>query len=52
MDGILPVTSHKDVTEILTKLETVHKVVVLYLWFTYRHAVAFPDQEKAFELQQ
>ncbi|KAI0648445.1 P-loop containing nucleoside triphosphate hydrolase protein [Trametes meyenii] len=40
------------VTAYLNQLETVHKVIVMYLWYSYRYSVAFPDQEKAFELRQ
>ncbi|KAI0713687.1 P-loop containing nucleoside triphosphate hydrolase protein [Earliella scabrosa] len=51
MEGELPLPSHAEIVTLLSQLETVHKVVVLYLWFTYRHAVAFPDQAKAFQLR-
>ncbi|KAI0355149.1 P-loop containing nucleoside triphosphate hydrolase protein [Trametes cingulata] len=37
---------------LLGQLETIHKVIVLYLWYTYRAPLAFPDQIKAFKLRQ
>ena len=40
------------VVQVLGTLETVHKVLDLYLWFTYRYAVAFPDQKRAFEIRR
>lgn len=41
----------KQIVAELGKLETVHKVIVLYLWYSYRFSVAFPDQSLAFELR-
>ena len=41
----------KEVGLILVDLETIHKVIVLYLWFSHRYVVAFPDIGKAFELR-
>ncbi len=51
MEGGGPVLDQKAVVRVLGELETVHKVIVLYLWFSYRHQVAFPDQEKGFDLK-
>ncbi|KAI8974241.1 P-loop containing nucleoside triphosphate hydrolase protein [Trametes punicea] len=42
----------KKVVHQLGQLETIHKVIVMYLWYSYRFEVAFPDQEKAFQLRQ
>ncbi|KAH9857472.1 P-loop containing nucleoside triphosphate hydrolase protein [Lenzites betulinus] len=42
----------KTIVSILGKLETQHKVIVLYLWYSYRFSIAFPDQTLAFELRQ
>ncbi|EIW60996.1 P-loop containing nucleoside triphosphate hydrolase protein [Trametes versicolor FP-101664 SS1] len=42
----------KQIVAALAKLETVHKVIVLYLWYSYRFSVAFPDQAMAFELRR
>ena len=41
----------QDVVLRLSELETVHKVIVLYLWFSHRHVIAFPDQKKALDLR-
>ncbi|PIL22347.1 hypothetical protein GSI_15035 [Ganoderma sinense ZZ0214-1] len=46
-----PVPEQKAIVRLLGELETVHKVIVLYLWFSYRHQVAFPEQEKGFHLK-
>lgn len=35
----------------LDTLETVHKVIVMYLWLSYRLPVAFMEQEEAFKLR-
>ncbi|KAI1791582.1 P-loop containing nucleoside triphosphate hydrolase protein [Ganoderma leucocontextum] len=51
MESNGPMPVQKEVVQVLGKLETVHKVIVLYLWFSYRHPVAFPDQEKGFHLR-
>ncbi|KAI0747710.1 P-loop containing nucleoside triphosphate hydrolase protein [Daedaleopsis nitida] len=51
MDGQARIPDQQGIVEMLGKLETVHKVVVLYLWYTYRYAMAFPDQKKAFALR-
>ncbi|TBU40244.1 P-loop containing nucleoside triphosphate hydrolase protein [Dichomitus squalens] len=51
MEGRVPAFTQKDVVPVLAHLETLHKVIALYLWFSYRHPVAFPDQEKAFKLR-
>ncbi|KAI0657179.1 P-loop containing nucleoside triphosphate hydrolase protein [Cubamyces menziesii] len=42
----------RQIVAVLARLETVHKVIVMYLWWSYRAKVAFPDQEKAFQLRQ
>ncbi|KAI0781523.1 P-loop containing nucleoside triphosphate hydrolase protein [Trametes elegans] len=42
----------KDLLDMLAQLETIHKVIVFYLWYSYRQPVAFPDQAKAFKLRQ
>ena len=52
MEGREPGMTQKDIAPVLAHLETLHKVIALYLWFTYRQPVAFPDQEKAFQLRQ
>ncbi|KAI9069475.1 P-loop containing nucleoside triphosphate hydrolase protein [Trametes sanguinea] len=41
----------KMIVNMLSNLETVHKVIVLYLWYSYRYAVAFPDLQKAYQLR-
>ncbi|CCM04569.1 uncharacterized protein FIBRA_06750 [Fibroporia radiculosa] len=41
-----------DKSVMLGVLETVHKVIVMYLWLSYRQGVAFPDQEDAFLLKE
>ena len=51
MEGKEPVPVQQEVVQVLAKLETVHKVIVLYLWFSYRQPVAFPDQAKGFRLR-
>ncbi|RPD55693.1 P-loop containing nucleoside triphosphate hydrolase protein [Lentinus tigrinus ALCF2SS1-7] len=40
------------VVQLLSTLETVHKVLDLYLWFSYRLTLAFPDQKNAFKLRR
>lgn len=51
MEGHLPPPSSKETVMLLGQLETVHKVVVLYLWFTYRYPIAYPQQSKAFSIR-
>ncbi|KDQ59803.1 hypothetical protein JAAARDRAFT_126493 [Jaapia argillacea MUCL 33604] len=38
--------------ETLSVLESLHKVVVHYLWYTYRAPVSFPDQDEGFVLKE
>ncbi|KAI0373141.1 P-loop containing nucleoside triphosphate hydrolase protein [Pilatotrama ljubarskyi] len=40
------------IVALLAQLETIHKVIVMYLWYTYRYSIAFPDQVLAFKLRQ
>ncbi|KZT11157.1 P-loop containing nucleoside triphosphate hydrolase protein [Laetiporus sulphureus 93-53] len=37
--------------EMLQFLESIHKVLVTYLWLSYRHPIAFIEQEEAFKLR-
>lgn len=48
-DGIRPAPVQKDIVRMFRELKTVHKAIVLYLWFSHRHPVAFLDQEKGFQ---
>ncbi|KAI0695102.1 P-loop containing nucleoside triphosphate hydrolase protein [Cerioporus squamosus] len=52
MAGQGPTPDSMTAVQVLGTLETIHKVLDLYLWFSYRYAVAFPDQKKAFEIRR
>lgn len=45
------VSKKTSLSEMLNVLETVHKILVMYLWLSYRQLVAFPDQEEAFAMR-
>ncbi|RDX47434.1 P-loop containing nucleoside triphosphate hydrolase protein [Lentinus brumalis] len=47
-----PAPDSMTTVQVLNTLETVHKVLDLYLWFSYRYAVAFPDRKNAFDIRQ
>ncbi|OSD02131.1 P-loop containing nucleoside triphosphate hydrolase protein [Trametes coccinea BRFM310] len=51
MESDRPTYDQKTIVSMLSHLETVHKIIVLYLWYSYRYAVAFPEQQKAFQLR-
>ncbi|OBZ75463.1 ATP-dependent RNA helicase suv3, mitochondrial [Grifola frondosa] len=38
--------------DMLQQLESLHKIVVVYLWLSYRLTIAFPDMEDAFLLRE
>ncbi|KAI0628813.1 P-loop containing nucleoside triphosphate hydrolase protein [Trametes polyzona] len=52
MDGNATLGDPKGIVQRLGNLEMVHKTIVLYLWYSYRLSVAFPDQPEAFELRR
>ncbi|EJD48633.1 P-loop containing nucleoside triphosphate hydrolase protein [Auricularia subglabra TFB-10046 SS5] len=37
---------------VLAELERMHRVLIMYLWLSYRLPVAFSEQERAFEIKQ
>ncbi|KAI0823856.1 P-loop containing nucleoside triphosphate hydrolase protein [Trametes gibbosa] len=52
MESDAPAYEGKTIVSMLGKLETQHKVIVLYMWYSYRFSIAFPDQALAFELRR
>ncbi|KAH9915236.1 P-loop containing nucleoside triphosphate hydrolase protein [Epithele typhae] len=40
-----------DTLRSLSSLETIHKLLVVYLWLTFRYTIQFPDRNKAYNLQ-